>query len=109
MELDGIALVLRVEKTFTIDLPVEEYLQLRIATVGELYRLVLQKLGLNYQSAREIDNLPRPYPSVIPESADSSGFWNAPAVWRVLKSTVEFNINQNQINESMPIPGLTLD
>ena len=99
MRLDLIDLAIRVEKTFAVELPVEEYV--RLQTVGDVYRLVLEKLNLEYLPAEEIEKLPRPYPSVIPPSSAASPLLNAAAVWRVLKSTiaVEFHVDSTAIRE----------
>jgi hypothetical protein len=105
MQLDGIALLLPIEKTFAINLPVEEYVSTKFETVGDLYRLVLQELDLDYQSRAEIDKLQRPFPSVIADSTDPAAFWNTAAVWRVLKSAVsiELHLDQSAIGESTPL------
>jgi len=56
MGLDIVELVMRVEEDFLVELPDEECGQMR--TVGDLYRLVLKKLRLEYKPAREIEKEP---------------------------------------------------
>jgi acyl carrier protein len=53
MGLDTVEIILRTEETFSITLPDQQCEQVR--TVGDLYRLVLQKLSLRYQPATEIE------------------------------------------------------
>jgi len=93
MGLDTVEIVLRTEETFDVDLPDDECG--RVATVGDLYRLVLSKLQLPYVRAIEIEtgthgrdrsHLGMP----------SSSAWSTPDVWRSLKGII---LDQLQVDE----------
>lgn len=85
MGLDLIEIVLRTEETFTVDLPDHECAD--IHTVGDLYRLVLQKLDLPYQPATDVDSQvsgrdrSRTFLNVSP--------WTTPDVWTTLKALIQ--------------------
>jgi hypothetical protein len=59
MGLDVVKLIMRIEEDFSINLPDDECGQMR--TVGDLYRLVLKKLNLEYRPAIEVEGQPPPY------------------------------------------------
>ncbi|HWA93582.1 MAG TPA: hypothetical protein VG844_03200 [Terracidiphilus sp.] len=93
MGLDTVEIVLRTEETFNIDLSDDECG--RVITVGDLYRLVLDKLELPYMSASEVaagtqgrDRSHLRMPSLYS--------WSPPDVWRTLKGII---VDQLQVKE----------
>jgi hypothetical protein len=82
MGLDTVELVLRTEDVFAVYLPDEECGQIR--TVGDLYKLILQKLDLPYIASGEIEahalGSIRPLTEVMRLSP-----WTTPDVWLTLK------------------------
>jgi len=85
MGLDVVELVIRVEEEFALDLPDDECGQVR--TVGDLYRLVLKKLNLDYLPAVEVERNPAP---------DRRKPWITASVWYTLKDII---VDQLQVNE----------
>jgi acyl carrier protein len=92
MGLDVIELVMRVEETFSLDLPDDECEQVR--TVGDLYRLVLKKLDLTYQPASEIETLPPTFQAKYPP-------WTTAKVWITLKDIIfdQLQVDGDEIRE----------
>ena len=93
MGLDTVEIVLRTEETFNVNLPDDECG--KVVTVGDLYRLVLNKLELPYVQAsvieagtqgRDRSHLRMP----------SLASWSPPDVWRTLKGIV---VDQLQVEE----------
>jgi len=85
MGLDTVELVLRTEDVFAVYMPDEECGQIR--TVGDLYKLILQKLDLPYIASGEIEaqalgNM-RPLTEVMRLSP-----WTTPDVWLTLKEVI---------------------
>lgn len=93
MGLDNVEIVIRTEETFNIDLPDDECG--RVATVGDLYRLVLSKLELPYVQASEVeagtDGRNRSHLRMPHASS-----WSPPDVWRTLKGII---VDQLQVEE----------
>jgi len=97
MGLDTVEIVLATEEVFCVDLPDDECGL--IVTVGDLYRLVLNKLGLLPYSV--ID------PTVLNTATFSPGrnrlkdqcpgitVWTAPEVWETLRAIIK---NQLQVD-----------
>lgn len=85
MGLDLVELVPRTEEVFGVDLPDEECQLIR--TVGDLYRLTLEKLALPYERSDEIESnylgRTRPLGSGIPTSP-----WTAADTWLTLKALI---------------------
>lgn len=99
MGLDTVEIILRTEETFAIDLSDSECAQ--VATVGDLYRLILDKLNLPYLSANEIEdgNTGRDrswakFPGLVS--------WVSPDVWVTLKGLIQdqLRVDADQIRES---------
>jgi hypothetical protein len=99
MGLDFVELVLRTEEVFAIDLP-DEQCQL-IRTVGDLYKLILEKLELTYVPSALIDaqslGTVRPLNSTLRLSP-----WTAPDVWLSLRELIhdELGVKPSRILES---------
>lgn len=99
MGLDTVELIIRAEETFGVELP--DYECSLIITVGDLYRLVLDKLNLSYLSASTIeDTLSGRDRSMnqFPALTD----WNAPDVWVTLKGLIcdQLQVDESDIRES---------
>ena len=113
MGLDTVELVLRTEEVFGISLPDEECE--RIITVGDLYRLVLNKLNLPYIPTREIEtngtgisrlrqaelrilktkrDVIDPDPARIP--------WTSPDVWLTIEAIIMDQIQRSPRRRSLP-------
>ncbi len=100
MGLDAVEIILRTEDTFSIDLPDRECE--RVVTVGDLYRLVLQKLALPYQPSSEIETSPNGrdrsrvrLTPIIPYS------FTTPDVWLTLKALIvdQLQIDPEEVQE----------
>ena len=91
MGLDTVEIVLRTEETFSLDLPDEECS--KVVTVGDLYRLVLNKLELPYLSSTEAEAKGRDRSRLGMPSLHS---WSASDVWMTLKGIV---VDQLQVHE----------
>jgi acyl carrier protein len=93
MGLDTVEIVLRTEETFNVNLPDDECG--RVATVGDLYRLVLSKLELPYMESREVEagahGRDRSHLRI-----QSPYSWSPPDVWLTLKGII---VDQIQVNE----------
>lgn len=85
MGLDLVELVMRTEEVFAIDLPDEECE--RVRTVGDLYRLVLDKLDLTYVSASEVETEVLGRVAIV-HSALKLTEWTTPDVWLTLKAVI---------------------
>jgi acyl carrier protein len=102
MGLDTVELILRAEETFGIELP--DYECSLIITVGDLYRLVLDKLSLLYLPASLIEDPQSEFTgrdrsgNQFPALAD----WNTPDVWATLKGLIcdQLQVDESQIQES---------
>src|ERR1700678_3004112 len=92
MGLDIVELIMRVEETFSLDLPNDECEQVR--TVGDLYRLVLKKLALPYVPVAEIEKLP-------PEVNSKSPPWTTAKVWIRVKYIVldQLQVREDEVRE----------
>ncbi|GAA3749498.1 acyl carrier protein [Terriglobus aquaticus] len=124
MGLDTIEIILRTEEVFGISLPDSDCAQVR--TVGDLYRLVLDKLGLGYIPTKQIEpstvvfsrfrsstrrmfhktiEFPiEPDPAVVP--------WTAPEVWLTLKAVIQdhLQVQPHEITEDVTfLEGLGCD
>jgi acyl carrier protein len=97
MGLDTVEIVLRTEETFNIDLPDNECS--RAVMVGDLYRLMLNKLGLFYMEATEVEveNRGRDRSHLRVPSLSS---WPPPDVWGTLKDII---VDQLQVDEEEEI------
>lgn len=103
MGLDTVEIILRTEETFGVDLPDDECG--RVQTVGDLYRLVLDKLKLPYIPTKEIEN---------PENSATAGrdfsrrtlsaltTWTTEDVWVTLKALIEdqLQVDAEDVRES---------
>jgi acyl carrier protein len=101
--LDAVEIILRTEEVFVVDLPDSECS--KVSTVGDLYRLVLEKLNLPYLSPNEIEN---------PDGATRPGYnrsrlrfaslkpWDTPDVWVTLKAIIQdqLQVPDDDISES---------
>jgi acyl carrier protein len=100
MGLDTVEIILRTEEVFAIDLPDEECGQ--VVTVGDLFRLVLNKLNLPYTSVDAMHSgdphgrsrANDTYPSLIP--------WTASDVWPTIQAIIEdqLQVDREEITES---------
>lgn len=99
MGLDIVELIMRTEEVFSIDLPDAECE--KVHTVGDLYRLVLDKLTLPYTPSIEIESpslgVARPL-----HKARQLVPWTTPDVWQTLKFLIheELGINADRITEA---------
>jgi acyl carrier protein len=95
--LDAVEVILRTEEVFAVDLPDSDCS--KVNTVGDLYRLLLEKLKLAYLSPESIENPDEPtragynrvrsqFPSLKP--------WTTPDVWITLKAIIQ---DQLQVHE----------
>lgn len=102
MGLDTVELVLRAEETFGVELP--DYECSLIITVGDLYRLILDRLNLEYLTASVIEDSASEFigqdrsMNQLPALADG----NAPDVWATLKGLIcdQLQVNEWEIKES---------
>ncbi|ADW68596.1 acyl carrier protein [Granulicella tundricola] len=94
MGLDTVEIILRTEETFAIDLPDSDCAQVR--TVGDLYRLVLEKLSLPYQPATETEAIPTAHNRSRLRTVTPFDF-TTPDVWLTLKALI---IDQLQVKDS---------
>jgi acyl carrier protein len=96
--LDFVERVMRTEEVFSVELPDEEC-QL-ILTVGDLYRLVVDKLELPYVPSSEIEL----HSVGMARSSKSMQLsaWTSPDVWLTVKGVVreELGIEPSSIRES---------
>ena len=99
MGLDIVELIMRTEEVFSIDLPDSECESVR--TVGDLYRLVLDKLSLPYMASLEIET--KSLGVVTPLSkALHLVSWTTPDVWRTLTLIIQeqLGIDTTRITEA---------
>jgi acyl carrier protein len=98
MGLDFVELVMRTEEVFSVELPDDQCESIR--TVGDLYRLVLEKLALPYISSVEIAansvGVVRPLNKVQLLIS-----WTTPDAWLTLRFLIheELGIESNRITE----------
>jgi acyl carrier protein len=103
MSLDTVELVERVEMTFGLDLPNDDWEKIR--TVGDIYLLVLKSLKLPYIAASEVERIE----SSVPAGRDRSRVgslvlqsWATPDVWVTLKNVIwdQLQVDPDDIKES---------
>ncbi len=111
MGLDLVEVVMRTEEVFGISLPDEECSLVR--TVGDLYRLVLEKLDLCYSppiaeesgAAGDRPTSLRHHYAATANQSDSSHVpsptWTAADVWRTLKALLQdqLQVDASEIKE----------
>jgi acyl carrier protein len=96
MAMDLVEIVIRVEETFAIELPNHECSLIR--TVGDLFRLTLEKLKLPYSPAAEVaigrDFSQRRFPGLTD--------WTTPDIWATLRGIIcdQLQIDINEVCES---------
>ncbi len=93
MGLDAVEIILRTEEVFAVDLPDSECA--KVSTVGDLYRLLLQKLTLPYISPRTIENPDDPVPAGSNRAQSqfpSIKPWTTPDVWITLKAIIQVQL-----------------
>lgn len=99
MGLDTVEIILTTEEVFSIDLPDEECG--RVITVGDLYRLVLTKLGIpsSEQEGTAAESsgrnrLPDQFPNLEP--------WTAPDIWATLVAIIhdQLQIDYEEITQT---------
>ena len=96
--MDLVETVIRVEETFAIDLPNDECSLIR--TVGDLFRLTLQKLKLPYSPAdgetgsEGCDYSHRRFPNLTQ--------WTTPDVWATLRGIIcdQLQVERGEVRES---------
>ncbi len=90
---------MRTEEVFDVSLPDDECGQIR--TIGDLYKLILQKLHLPYIESGEVEAQAvgriRPLPQVIRLSP-----WTTPDVWLTLKEVIhdQLGVKRSSIVET---------
>jgi acyl carrier protein len=94
-----VEMVIRVEETFAIDLPNDECSLIR--TVGDLFRLTLEKLKLSYSPAVE---------GAIGRDFSKRGFpaltdWTTPDVWATLRGIIcdQLQVEKDEVRESSTV------
>jgi acyl carrier protein len=99
MGMDLVEIVIRVEETFVIDLPTEECSFIR--TVGDLFRLTLEKLHLPYLSAVELDGK-RPGRDFSQTRFPGLTNWTTPDVWSTLRGIIcdQLQVDIDDVRES---------
>jgi acyl carrier protein len=99
MGLDFVELILRTEEVFSIDLPDEDCELIR--TVGDLYKLILEKMDLPYVPSSEIEVQPLGRARPLNRALQLSP-WTAPDVWLTLKQVIhdQLGIKPSRILES---------
>lgn len=102
MGLDTVELIYRVEETFGVELPNEECETIK--TVGDIYRPVLEKLGLPYVAGPEIERIDSEVPAGRDRSRVGSlvvAHWSTPDVWITLKRIIEdqLQVDRDHIRE----------
>lgn len=94
MGLDFVELVMRTEEVFAVELPDDQCESIR--TVGDLYRLVLEKLTLAYISCDEIETnsmgMVRPL-----NKAQQLISWTTPDVWLTLRFVIHEELEMTPI------------
>jgi acyl carrier protein len=99
MGMDLVEIVIRVEETFAIDLPSHECSLIR--TVGDLFRLTLEKLKLPYLPAveGELDAIGQDFSQRrFPGLAN----WTTPNVWATLRGIIcdQLQVKDSDVRES---------
>jgi acyl carrier protein len=96
MGLDVVKLIMRIEEDFSINLPDDECGQMR--TVGDLYRLVLKKLNLEYRPAIEVERQPPPYRHTYVKMPLTTA-----AVWYMVKDIIidQLQVDPDDIREDV--------
>lgn len=102
MGLDAVEIILRTEEVFAVDLPDSDCS--KVSTVGDLYRLLLEKLKLPYIPPDDIENPDGPtragysrarsqFPNLKP--------WDPPDVWITLKAIIQdqLQVHDDDIRE----------
>jgi acyl carrier protein len=94
---------LRTEEVFAVDVPDSECS--KVSTVGDLYRLVLEKLSLAYLSPNDIENPNGPARAGCNRSRlqfASLKPWGTPDVWVTLKAIIQdqLQVPDDDIRES---------
>ena len=99
MGLDLVELVLRTEEVFSVDLPDEECELIR--TVGDLYKLILDKLKLPYMPSSDIETQSLGTARALIGTMRLSP-WTTPDVWLTLKAIIhdQLGIKASSIIES---------
>lgn len=99
MGLDFVELVIGIEEVFSVDLPDEECSL--IQTVGDLYRLILDKLKLPYMPSSEIEAQSLGMARELTRTMRLSP-WTTPDVWLTLKAVIhdQLGIKTLRITES---------
>ena len=103
MGLDTVEIVLATEEVFSVNLPDDECGS--IVTVGDLYRLVLNKLGLPYlaidskATSSEAITLSK---SRLKDQYPGLTSWTAPDVWETLRAIIEeqLQVDLEEITET---------
>jgi acyl carrier protein len=101
MGLDIVEIFLRAEETFAIAIPDGEAGQAQ--TVGDLYRLILDKLALPYHPASEIESLNQDVPPGRDRSRTGPATeWTTPDVWITLKALIvdQLQVDAGEITEA---------
>jgi acyl carrier protein len=100
MGLDTVEIILRTEETFAVDLPDSECA--RVVTVGDLYRLILDRLNLPYQPVNDIEdgNIGSNRSGANVHSLAS---WTSADVWVTLKAIIQdqLQVDPDDIRESV--------
>jgi acyl carrier protein len=100
--LDAVEIILRTEEVFAVDLPDSECS--KVSTVGDLYRLVLEKLNLPYVSPNDIENPDRPAAGYNRSRLQFASLkpWDTPDAWVTLKAIIQdqLQVTDDDINES---------
>jgi acyl carrier protein len=101
--LDAIEIVLRTEEVFAVELPDSECA--KVNTVGDLYRLVLEKLKLPYLPSKSIENPDKQTPAGFNRARSqfpSLKPWNTQDVWITLKAIIQdqLQVHEDEIHEN---------
>ena len=98
MGMDIVDIVMRAEETFAIDLPNDECAS--IVTVGDFFRLVLDKLQLPYQPADELERTHSGRDYSSPASLHLAQ-WNTADVWATLRGIItdQLQVNPEEVRE----------
>jgi acyl carrier protein len=99
MGLDSVEIVLRIEETFSIDLPDDECAA--IETVGDMFRAILCKLQLDHQPAAEIERSASGRDHSRRQLL-SLASWSTADVWMTLRGIIldQLQVDVEEIRES---------